>query len=378
MARKPASSTDEALLAAARAQGATVSATQLERWRGVGLVPRNRPRSLGRPHGSASTPAPGAVELVVWLAQHVRPGRRPHDLALRAFGEGLAVPEPTVRAAWRANVLHIVVPGENDLPAPAGGVDRGEWAWTVAERAAAAVTPVMLPRRMRRIDQRIAAAGGLWASPELASFDPGPARGELVTVQDSATFAAVGVLAGASALTGPAMAPHLRALLPTGAASPAASWLERPDGPGRDPAEISDETGLSLLPAGDVREDLLRVIDEAQPDQLRAAWRASAEIRPWALARCRAVETELDAGTLGEATQVWMTDALGMNRLLVRQGLRDCRPSTSTRLSTAVLLLWAGVSMHRLRRLVPDGQYELLPRLLPPFLHELAGVPLGL
>lgn len=378
MARKPASPADKALLATARACGATVTATQLERWRAVGLVPPNPTRSLGRGRGSTSTPAPGAAELVVWLARHARSGRRPYDLALQAFGEGLAVPEPTVQAAWRASVRRVVLPGEKDRPAPAGGVDRVEWAWNVAERAAADAAPVVLPRRMHRIDKRVAAAGVSWAPPEIAKYDRGPASEEPVTAQDSATFAAASVLAGASELAGPAMAPHVRALLPAGAASPVASWLEYPDGPGRDPAEIRDGAGLSLLPTGDVREDLLRVIDEAELDQLRAAWRAAAEMRQWALDRCRTVEAELDTGVLGEATVAWIRDAvLGLNRLLVRQGLRDRRPSTSTRVSTAVMLLWIGVGVHRLRRLVPDGQYELLPVLLPPFLHELAGVPIA-
>jgi hypothetical protein len=172
------------------------------------------------------------------------------------------------------------------------------------------------------------------------------------------------------------MAPHVRALLPRGAASPVASWLEYPDGPGRDPAEIGNGAGLSLLPTGDVREHLLCVIDEATVEQLRAAWQAAGEMRRWALALCEAVEAELDGGTPGEATEAWMTGAiLGLSRLLVRQALRDSQPSTGTRLSNAVMLLSIGVGLHRLRRLVPDGQYELLPMLLPPFLHELADLP---
>ncbi|MEV0811113.1 hypothetical protein [Micromonospora sp. NPDC050200] len=377
MARKPTSPADEVLLAAARARSSTVTATQLERWRGAGLLPRNVTRSLGRGRGSTSAPADGVVDLVVWLAQHARPGRRPHDLALHAFGEGLAVPEPTVRAAWRASVQRVVLSGERDLPAPADGEDRTDWAWDVAERAAANAASVVLPRRMRRIDERLAAAGVSWAPSELTQYDRGPAGEEPVTARDFATFAAAGVLAGAPELTGPAMAPHVRALLPVGAVSPVASWLEYPDEPGRDPAEINDGAGLSLLPIGDVREDLLRVIDEAEPHQLRAAWRAAAEMREWALEHCGAVEAELDAGELGDATLAWMMGAiLGLPRLLVRQALLDRRPSISTQVSTAVMVLWIGVSLHRLRRLMPDGQYELLPALLPPFLHPLAGIPL--
>jgi hypothetical protein len=41
------------------------------------------------------------------------------------------------------------------------------------------------------------------------------------------------------------------------------------------------------------------------------------------------------------------------------------------------MLLWIGAALRRLRILVPDGQYELLPVLLPPFPHELASVQPG-
>lgn len=377
MPRKTTSPADEDLLAAARTRGVVVTGTQLERWRGSGLLPRNVTRSLGRGRGSTSTAPAGALDLVMWLGRHARPGRRPRDLALHAFSEGLAVPESTARAAWRAAVERVVLPGEHDGPGPpAGSGDRSDWAWGVAERAAADAHSVVLPRRMRRIDERITAAGVPWAPPELAQFDRGPSSDEPVTAKEFATFTVAAVLAGAPELSGPAMAPHVRALMPAGAVSPIASWLEYPDGPGRDPAEINDGAGTSLLPVGDVREDLLRIIDRATTEQLRAAWRAAADMRDWALAQCTAVEAELDSGDLGDATLTWMMGAvLGLPRLLVRDVLRDRRPSIGTRVSTAVMLLLIGDGLHRLRELVPDGQFELLPQILPPFLHALAGVP---
>jgi len=298
---------------------------------------------------------------------------------LQAFGDGLPIPELTVRAAWRSSMQRVVLRGEHDGPPLAGGEDRADWAWNVAELAAADAAPVLLPRRMRRIDERISAVGISWAPSELSRYDRGPACQDPITARDFATFAVAAVLAGGPELAGPALAPHLRAMLPPGAVSPVASWLEYPDGPGRDPAEINDGAGLSLLPTGDMREDLLRVIDEADLGQLRAAWRSEADMREWSLARCVAVEAELDAGDLGDATLAWLMDSvLGLPRMLVRQVLRDGQPSISTRLSSAVVLLWIGVGVHRLRQLVPDGHNELLPILLPPFLHDLAGVPLGL
>jgi hypothetical protein len=80
--RKPPSPADRALIGYARGHGETVSATRLERWRAAGLLPPNVPRRLGRGRGSTSQPAEGAGDLVVWLARHARPGRRPYDLVL--------------------------------------------------------------------------------------------------------------------------------------------------------------------------------------------------------------------------------------------------------------------------------------------------------
>jgi hypothetical protein len=101
-------------------------------------------------------------------------------------------------------------------------------------------------------------------------------------------------------------------------------------------------------------------------------------MRAWALSECAAVEAELAAGVPGEAVLRWMlAAAIGLPRLLVRDVLRDRRRSTATRVTTATVLLFLGVSMQRLRHLVPNAQFDLLPTILPPFLHDLAGVPLA-
>src|SRR6266508_2186368 len=100
MPRSRASQADRELIAYAASRGCTVTARQIERWRERALLPSNLRRGLGR--GSTSEPTPGAHELVVWLAEQARPGRRPGDLALGAFGAGMAVPEAAVRAAFVA------------------------------------------------------------------------------------------------------------------------------------------------------------------------------------------------------------------------------------------------------------------------------------
>jgi len=98
--RTSPSPADQALIDHAQQRALRVSATQFERWRGADLLPCNPRRSLGKGHGSISRTAPSARELVVWLAEHARPGMRPRDLALVAFGSGLSVPEAGVRAAF--------------------------------------------------------------------------------------------------------------------------------------------------------------------------------------------------------------------------------------------------------------------------------------
>ncbi|MGI5213419.1 hypothetical protein [Plantactinospora sp. CA-290183] len=83
----------------------------------------------------------------------------------------------------------------------------------------------------------------------------------------------------------------------------------------------------------------------------------------------------MDSGELGDATLAWMTGAvLSLNRLLIRDVLQDRRPSTTTRASTAVMLLCIADGLDRLRQMLPDGQFHLMPMLMPPFLYELAGV----
>jgi hypothetical protein len=165
MPRSRVSQADQRLIAYAAGRGRTVTARQLERWRERALLARNVRRGLGR--GSTSTPAPGSDELVVWLADHARPGRRPSDLALLAFGAGLAVPEATVRAAFVAAVNRIELSAQRDLPAGSAPEDVADAALDAGLRVA------MVPGRVRRIDKALAGLGLGWDAPELAALDPG-------------------------------------------------------------------------------------------------------------------------------------------------------------------------------------------------------------
>jgi hypothetical protein len=98
--RTGASPADLELITHAERRGFTLTGRRIERWRAQGLLPANVRRALGRGRGSTSEPAPGARDLVLWLGRAHPVGRRPGDLALLAFGAGLAVPENAVQAAF--------------------------------------------------------------------------------------------------------------------------------------------------------------------------------------------------------------------------------------------------------------------------------------
>lgn len=123
-------------------------------WRRHGLLPANaHGGGLGRGLGSTSQPVADSFALVVGLARLSGRGKRPTDVALFLFGEGLPVPEPTVRAAFHTAVDTVRLPGgaesgqdvEGQLDAVASYIGHGG-------RAA-----VMVPTRARRMDEQIAA-----------------------------------------------------------------------------------------------------------------------------------------------------------------------------------------------------------------------------
>ncbi|GAA1028162.1 hypothetical protein GCM10009557_12210 [Virgisporangium ochraceum] len=374
MPRKPPSPADDALLAAAAARGVRVSAYQLERWRAAGLLPRNLVDRTGPGRGTTSVAPDEALDLAVWLARNDGPGRRRRDVALEAFEAGLPVPEPTVRKAWHDLVADIQLTGEHDTAAPADAEARGDWASEVAEQAAAAAHPVLMPRRIRRIDDRIQSIVPLWSLPEVAALDQGTDV-EPVTPHQSAVFAGSALLGGGEVASGPEVARQFRAMLPAGAASPAASWMEHPDQRYGDPADMVTASGDHLIPVGDMREPLAELAGRSSLDLLRAALQAAKEMYEWAEAQCAAVEAELDSGELGEATTAWMTHAVsGLSRMLIVMAIRDRQPSVDDRAGAALMLLFLTDAVRRLPQFVPDVDTETLSVVFPPFLHDLAGL----
>ncbi|MGW3600816.1 hypothetical protein [Streptomyces sp. NPDC005167] len=106
--------------------------------------------------------------LVVGLARLSGRGKRPTDVALFLFGEGLPVPEPTVRAAFHTAVDTVRLPGgaesgqdvEGQLDAVDSYIGRGGQA------------AVMVPTRARRVveaDDRLPSPP---ASPGLPQSSP--------------------------------------------------------------------------------------------------------------------------------------------------------------------------------------------------------------
>ncbi|MFJ9714021.1 hypothetical protein [Streptomyces sp. NPDC101234] len=128
-----------------------------------------------------------SFHLVVALARLAGHGKRPTDLALLMFAEGIPVPEATVRAAFRAAVGNDALPGEDG--ASTGGRDPGERLDQIANRLAdRGQVLTLVPARARHIDERIARALGQ-LPPELQELDQN-AEPQLLTPKD-ATLTAV-------------------------------------------------------------------------------------------------------------------------------------------------------------------------------------------
>lgn len=366
------SSADQELIDHARQHATIVSGAQLERWRAHGLLAPNQQRALGRGRGSTSSPAPGSHELVVFLGSQARSGRRRHDLALLALDAGLAVPAEAVRQALAASVKRLKIRAE-DSPAPDERQARSDWAWRIAERELSAhSTSTLVPNRMRAIDEQLSEMM-TEMNRAVGPFDRGTVGSEPMSAKDIDLLSLVAVLGGGQEIAGPVMAQMLRAFGPHDSASPAASMLEYEDNP--DMTQLRDERGLPLIPDGDIRQDLLLVIADASQQDLEVAWRAAGAQRTWALELIAAVEKEIATGIVGPACVQWLAgNVIPLSRMAMRLELRTHRESVSNKASTAVSMLRIGRSLRMLPQVIPGGLFHLLPAILPPFLHELAGI----
>jgi hypothetical protein len=306
------SAADQQLIDHAQRHGLTITVKQLAIWRRAGLLPGNiHGGGLGRGMGSTSRPAPESFDLVLGLARHAGPGKRPTDLALLLFAEGFPVPGATVRAAFRAAVDTVAIPGQDDDQDD--GLD--ECLDNLADHLAeVGQVMTLVPARARRIDERIArlarAAGETWPPAELASWDENPEPSPS-TPQDATLVAASAVLTGSLSMQ--EIGDMLRAMNPGAPANPIASLVETTQS---DVPDIADKVlgldgTLALGPVGDARDHLHDLADGAPLEDLAAAWQTVQRVREWALDLCTRVEKELDAGQRGEAVGEWQQPVLG-------------------------------------------------------------------
>uniref|UniRef100_A0AAU3GJR2 Uncharacterized protein n=1 Tax=Streptomyces sp. NBC_01401 TaxID=2903854 RepID=A0AAU3GJR2_9ACTN len=113
MARGAPGPADQQVVRELASRGVVVTASQLESWRRVGLLPRHRRRGLGRGRGSVvDVVDPVVVESAAALARHLRQGRDRRLAVLDWFAEAgmpaqpgaVQVPEPPVDAVRDALV----------------------------------------------------------------------------------------------------------------------------------------------------------------------------------------------------------------------------------------------------------------------------------
>lgn len=368
------SAADQLLLDHAHRHGYNdVTAKMLEVWRSRRLLPGNiSGGGLGRGKGSTSKPAPESFDLVLGLARHGGRGKRPNDVALLLFGEGLQVPEQTIRAAFIAAVDTLTIPGDDDPD-----TDPEQRLDALAEHIAdAGVTVTLVPARARRIDEGIArlvrAAGHTWPPAELAAFDenPGPTT---ATPKDAALAAAAAAINGTMSLED--IGDLVRATNPTAAANPIASLVEttRKDVPEFADTVLTDDNQLALGPVRDARDHLRDLAATAPLQDLVQTWRTAEGVRRWALDLCGRVEEELAAGQLGEAAEEWMNGRYAMAGLTVLSTLKDRDWPPAQHALDALVLLYQLGEYRRLDRLVPGCQWHLLAAegMMPPPTREL-------
>lgn len=369
MSSSEPSAADQQLIDHAQRHGYTVTAKQLAIWRRAGLMPANIPGGgLGRGKGSTSRPAPESFDLALGLARHAGPGKRPTDLALLLFAEGLPVPETTVRAAFRAAVDTVTLHGEDD-DADEDLDDRLDNVAGHLAESGQAMT--LVPARARRIDEQIARlardAGETWPPPELASWDANPEPSPS-TPQDATLTAASAVLSGSLSMQ--EIGDMLRAMNPGAAANPIASLVETTQNDVPDIADkvIGSDGSLALGPVGDARDLLRDLTDRAPLEDLAAAWQTVQRVREWALDLCVRVESELGAGQRGEAVAEWQSSRYLGAGLAVLSALRDRRWPPSQRALDTLLVLYQLHEFRLLDRILPDCQWHLLKSegVMPP------------
>ncbi|MGW4695408.1 hypothetical protein ACWEO1_23870 [Kitasatospora cineracea] len=322
----------------------------------------------------------GLADLVVWLGQHSLPGTDPFDLALSAFGDGLPVPETTVREAFARPVVRFAAKIVERLgPAPENG-DLQDW---VGDRADAITQEGTgrrsgVSRRIRSIDKHLrqhpALAEGWRAAEEM---DPGRTESEPLDSMGQLFYAVEAVVGGVGEVGPDAIARMARSQAGRGVPHWGAHLMEN------DPADIEGafHSGpahqLPGLPAESTLNWVVTIAREAPLERLRLGWDTAEAMALWAQNLCAQVEEEIAAGQLGENSIEWaLGQVFGFGRMLLIRGLSEPEPSPTQQAETALMLI--GISDGLNRTLAGSGpaELEVLRQITPPFLTDLFALPL--
>ena len=232
----------------------------------------------------------------------------------------------------------------------------------------------MVPARIRRIDHALAQRGINWSWPELARLDPG--RSDEPPDSSYWVYTAVQVmLSGGAGLDMGTIGSIARLMAPVGGIAPIAGQIEYrwPASPREERGNApDDEDLLSLLGAGDLRDQARNLAMTTSAAELRDAYQTAAAMTAWADAACTAVEREIAGGEPGNAVKEWVTTAFGLARLIMAVALRDYNPSPASTAATAMMLILIRNMLRAVRQLVPDGNFDVLknPMAAPPFLAD--------
>lgn len=227
----------------------------------------------------------------------------------------------------------------------------------------------LVPRRIRRIDDRLRDAGLSFSPDGVARLDKGSSSRERMTTRDFTATAVSMIRLGRAAIGDQDLGDAARAHVPPDAASPLASMIEHLS---EDPLGVSLQDIEGVVPDGDLRDRLRELMASTPLETLRLAWTTVEELRRWAQSLCAAVEAELDAHQPGEATLAWLLAASFVGRLFLVTALRHSRTPTEQAQSAAGLLLVRDM-LQRLRHQMPEGSGELLdnPAVVPACLQRL-------
>ncbi|MGW3932321.1 hypothetical protein ACWECC_30100 [Streptomyces microflavus] len=371
---KVPSQADQQLIDHAREHGFAVTGKQLSGWRRHRLLPANaHGGGLGRGQGSTSHPVAASFALVLGLARLSGRGKRPADMALLLFGEGLPVPEATVRAAFQAAVDTICLPGGGE---PGGDVDEHlDAVDSYIGRGGQAV--IMVPARARRVDEQIIAffesAGVPWPPAELAQWDENVGA-ERMTPQGAALFASDALLTGSAPL--PRIGALLRGMAPGLEVNPIASLVETTVRDVPHSPVLGPDDSLAML-TGDVRRILHELAATASPEDLSAAWHAAQAVRAWALDLCARAEGELAARAPGEATMEWWISRQLPAGLSLLEELRTRNERAAATALSALGLLLQREQFAEVDRVQPGCQWDLAqtPGFLPPPARAFLALP---